>query len=44
MLGRAEGMMRVGRSVRDVVVVRGREVRGTVGPIRATMEIHCVIE
>jgi hypothetical protein len=44
MLGRAEGMVRVGRSVRDMVVVRRREVRRAVGPIRAMMEIHCGIE
>jgi hypothetical protein len=42
---RAKGMMRVGRSVRDVVVVRRRELRRAVGPIRAmVVEIHCGIE
>jgi len=44
MLRRAEGMMRVGRSVRDVMVVGRREMRRAVGPIRAMMEIHCGIE
>jgi len=42
---RAKGMMRVGRSVRDVVVVGRRELRRAVGPIRAmVVEIHCGIE
>jgi len=44
MLLRVEGMMKVGRSARDVVVVRRRELRRAVGPIRAMMEIHCGIE
>ena len=44
MLLRTEGMMRVGRSVRDVVVVGRRKLRRAVGPIRAMMEIHCGIE
>jgi hypothetical protein len=44
MLGRTEGMMRVGRSMRDVVVVGRREMGRAVGPIRAMMEIHCGIE
>jgi hypothetical protein len=37
-------LLKVGRSARDVMVVRGRELRGAVGPIRAMMEIHCGIE
>jgi hypothetical protein len=42
---RTKGMMRVGRSVRDVVVVWRRELRRAVGPIRAmVVEIHCGIE
>jgi hypothetical protein len=44
MLLREEGIMRVGRSMRDVMVVRRREMRRTVGPIRVMMEIRCGIE
>ena len=40
---RVEGMMRVGRRVRNVKVVRRRGWRRAIGSIRATMEIYCRI-
>lgn len=44
MLLRVEGMMRVGRRVGNVMVVRRRELRRAIGIIRAMKEIYCRIE
>ena len=44
MLLRGEGMMRVGRRVGNVMVVRRRELRRAIGIIRAMKEIYCRIE